>query len=1451
MQLIPLVSERQQDMIDDSKKDVIQNSLDAVKKTLQPFSQAMIDFVKEPKIKEKQDIKNQLAIEISSAIGRIIETLSPSSEETNTQQAVGAAPIEETQPLALKAAEHSDDDDIIDDDDSDDESIFTITNTTSTDSITIANQMNMVKHQLLKSKECHIKPELDKYISAIIKNSKSVAEESKSHFKEKILQLCDEVLILRQKLTTCYEEYNDNPDSEEKKSAFHDAVDQLCSKLEELDVVVAESVAHQIAETFVSPSAAIDTFVDKVSSSQVDDESQSNESVEGLRTTVEVFRRHSKRLSEVALHAAQGTLSRRHSMKIKNLSNKLDDLTQKVVDAAIEVRKEPQNNEARQLLNSLRKEWAEQVRALTEAIDEIINVETFAAATEANIVDDMMICREAIDKRNWDDLALAVHNIAAKARRVSDVVKNKLPEITDIKLRNSVRDTIKALEISVRDMFALLEKLMRDDPPDEDTLTRFIKSLEHVLQSIQNVQQAIPDIKEPTSAGRSFPITPANVHYKPQSTSTPIEVQTQKPQDETSSSSSSESDASPPPLRPLPPVSDVHMTPNRYREMVTPLSSDNWIKEGSFETTPSSFAPTNPSESRNLINMNEAQDYVEFQPMMRYPSSFGGGFSFNPSFGATGMQSEGSPEKSSELRPPAGRDSLMKVCSQPLQNIIIAANQKDPRQLNEHAAALSKEAEELIKLGEAAANSAKDTGLAQALSKESAMLNYLTPRVIKKAEEVLHNDDDNVELKEGLELLVQQWAGHVHKLMETTYDVNMPWSRSARRLVSSAKTRKGLKKEISHINMQTEKMVDIASTSVKAATVEDAIGSTGNLDHEPDEKLQEEIEKLQGHIKDMQTITPSFITTAQGIADADTVKREEEEQLNLLSHNWATKAHVLMKDVDEITIGMSGPVDSLLIAANSKDLGLLNEQAESIMGLAKSMKAVSQDSIEGCEKEDEVKLVMETAELLQSLSVDLVTCANEIVTVSAHEEQHHAIMEKIEILRREWAAKMHLLTAYIDDLTARVAGPLDRLVSVALQASRTEGMAKDHLMGKFEQKEEFINDQLDTVKSKLNNSVDQLKASNNSLQNCLRSLNFLQKVSPHAIGAAKSLSSDPGSAKLDHFSHLRRQWASKAQYFFANLLSVNQHQEDIDVSDVISSFEDLLQGYVTTKSTPSKAKPKRQEDHTVQPRYYSTEDIEEISRSPAHGNTSLNEYSSPYYKWSPQPPGPSRSYFDDNSLLLEGSLNKSRSIAVAAKSLHDAANEFMEEGNPLVSIAKQMSNQMYQMAEFVYRRGSIKSMPEMIKTARDICKSAQELVNYANMISEQCTDKRMKSNLQHRAEILPTLSNQLNIIASVKEANPDDINADIMLTKNAQNLMDAVIQMIQAAEAAYVKGLKPPDDSEDNQASQLAIEWKKNLYYKRTLESMNAQLGAKGLRRLNKLRYSVVEPIPQLETITK
>ena len=125
---------------------------------------------------------------------------------------------------------------------------------------------------------------------------------------------------------------------------------------------------------------------------------------------------------------------------------------------------------------------------------------------------------------------------------------------------------------------------------------------------------------------------------------------------------------------------------------------------------------------------------------------------------------------------------------------------------------------------------------------------------MKKAEELLHGEEQDGGNTE-LELLTQQWTGHVGNLIQASHDANMPWSRSARRLVSSAKTRKGLKKEvgnqsfthsvlsislfkISHINTQTEKMVNVATTTIKAAAIEDAIGSTGNLELEPDHMLQ-------------------------------------------------------------------------------------------------------------------------------------------------------------------------------------------------------------------------------------------------------------------------------------------------------------------------------------------------------------------------------------------------------------------------------------------------------------------------------------------------------------------------------------------------------------------------------------------------------------------------------------
>lgn len=54
-----------------------------------------------------------------------------------------------------------------------------------------------------------------------------------------------------------------------------------------------------------------------------------------------------------------------------------------------------------------------------------------------------------------------------------------------------------------------------------------------------------------------------------------------------------------------------------------------------------------------------------------------------------------------------------------------------------------------------------------------------------------------------------------------------------------------------------------------------------------------------------------------------------------------------MRGVDDVTIGMSGPADSLLISANSGDRSLLSDQVEAIGKLASSLKSITEDSVVG------------------------------------------------------------------------------------------------------------------------------------------------------------------------------------------------------------------------------------------------------------------------------------------------------------------------------------------------------------------------------------------------------------------------------------------------------------------------------------------------------------------------
>lgn len=334
---------------------------------------------------------------------------------------------------------------------------------------------------------------------------------------------------------------------------------------------------------------------------------------------------------------------------------------------------------------------------------------------------------------------------------------------------------------------------------------------------------------------------------------------------------------------------------------------------------------------------------------------------------------------------------------------------------------------------------------------------------------------------------------------------------------------------------------------------------------------------------------------------------------------------------------------------------------------------------------------------------------------------------------------------------------------------------------------------------------------------------------------------EPGSAMLEHFNHLRRQWAAKAQLLQASLQTISS----ANMEEAIAAFDELIHH--------SKLAAGGTEASTL--RAHSSEDISTTEKPAAPQALPRTPQTDPRPKkfearprsmavplpsWSQQESGSSST--GDNDAFNKSS----QSIAVAAQALKEVTEVF-EEGNPIVLIAKKMAEQMSEMAEYTRGRGGLQTKTEMIHTAKAIAANGQTIVRFANLLSDQCMDRRIKADLLHCSEMIPTLSTQLRIIASVKASTPDDTSADVMLVKNAQNLMKAVVKTVQAAESACMKGLQPLQGEEDDaegeaeggtNAVDMALTWKRKLVRQRTMEAVNAPRGVRGLRKLNRNRIS-------------
>lgn len=808
----------------------------------------------------------------------------------------------------------------------------------------------------------------------------------------------------------------------------------------------------------------------------------------------------------------------------------------------------------------------------------------------------------------------------------------------------------------------------------------------------------------------------------------------------------------------------------------------------------------------------------------------------------------------------------------------------------------------------------------------------LTPLIIQATRDFRTNLRDLVAV-ERLQTIGREWASKVHVLSGAVDEIVTPWSAAASKLALAATSgdAEELKKQVDNINKHVLRLRQLAVAAKAAGDAEDYAMDAGNEGEAParDPASLQRVEQVHMTSGEIERMTPQLITAAQALS-RDPADIVNVERLELRRRDWASKVHSLVYAVDDVTVGTSAPVEQLAAVALAGDQHALQENSRMLTSYARTLKGMVDAAIAGCNDPKKVSLAKATVNSVEKLTADLQDTARSVSEMALRERRtleqslsYMGVVERMNLLQREWATKVHLLTALVDDLTAEASAPVDRLAGAALAVSKAELGERIQQQSRFEMQADELKARVARVRTHASKAVENSRHAS-KVRTVRVTGDFIDRLTPQVIAAARALADNPDQPTVEHFQMLRRQWASKAQLLMATL----DELPDADTAAVQDVFQDLLgipqldpsQSFESlneeekeaitgsTRGPPSVTPLHAQEDSLQQSSTPSRSLLPGLGRSPeissyfddmALTNRTCSPERSCSFSDTESAPevrrlrGPwgsasetdlmRKALVDELHLRFSSaeSLNRagmtgrysvptsrhrlraasisglthddadwkstsieelrarksSKSIELAAQLLQEETDKWEEENNSIVMVAKEMAHQMLQIAKFARGRNRLQNKMEMINTAKAIASNAKFILKFAHVIAEQSVDERSKSDLLYYAEFLPTISTQLKIISSVKAATPSDISADAVLVKNAQNLMQAVVKTLKAAEAACVKGLRPPgqDASSDHtEAADLAFQWKKKLRRQRAIEVLTASRDQLGLRKREK-----------------
>ncbi|KAK9877780.1 hypothetical protein WA026_019460 [Henosepilachna vigintioctopunctata] len=330
--------------------------------------------------------------------------------------------------------------------------------------------------------EVHTRPSLEERLESIISGAALMADSSctRDERRERTVAECNAV---RQALKDLLSEYMSNMGNKDKSEKLAGAIDNMGRKTRDLRRQLRKAVVDHVSDSFLGTNVPLLVLI----------KAAQNGNEKEVEEYAVVFTEHSNKLVEVANLVCSMSNNEDGVKMVRYAAAQIENLCPEVINAAKILAARPRSQVAQENMDAFKQLWENQVRILTEAVDDITTIDDFLAVSENHILDNK--CVLALQEGDSDTLDRTAGGIQGRSNRVCNVVTAEMDNYEPCIYTKRVLEAVKVLNDQVMPKFTqrvqVAVQALSNNPPKEVDENDFIDASRLVYDGVREIRRAV------------------------------------------------------------------------------------------------------------------------------------------------------------------------------------------------------------------------------------------------------------------------------------------------------------------------------------------------------------------------------------------------------------------------------------------------------------------------------------------------------------------------------------------------------------------------------------------------------------------------------------------------------------------------------------------------------------------------------------------------------------------------------------------------------------------------------------------------------------------------------------------------------------------------------------------------------------------------------------------------